>query len=428
MNKFKYYINILIFFTAIFLISIINLISPKNETVSETENRALAGKPSYSNENLLSGQYFRDFESYFADHFLKREILVQKSKDISSLKGIQREEEVFLVDYDGQNVGGGESQEEQEENDDTKDEEKEIKDKTEPATKGNLLILNDTVMEIYKFNEASSKSYANMINTVKDKMGDDVKVYSLIAPIQIEFLENKKYKDLSDSQLDCIEFLKSNFSKDIISVDAYKTLHDHIDEYVYYRTDHHWTALGAYYGYTGFAETAGFEAVPLDEYKKEVAPGFLGHLSTINPSEKVNDNPDDVVYYNPPVKSSMEVFYYDKETGEKKSYEGAVISKSYLDTDQKYGVFIGGDFPLGVIKTNAGTDKKIMVIKDSYGNSFIPFLVAHYSEIYVVDPRHYKESIINLAHENGINEVLFVNYILTTNFQAYMDSVLKLTE
>lgn len=425
MNKFKYYINILIFFTAIFLISMLNLISPKNETISEIENRALAKKPSYSKENLLSGQYFRDFESYFADHFLKREILVQKSKDISSLKGIQREEEVFLVDYDGQNVGGGESQGE---SDDTDDEKNEEKDKTESATKGNLLILNDTVMEIYKFNEASSKSYANMINSVKEKLGDNVKVYSLITPIQIEFLENKKYKDLSDSQLDSIKYVKSNLSKDIISVDAYKTLHDHIDEYVYYRTDHHWTALGAYYGYTGFAEAAGFQAIPLDEYKKDEAHGFLGHLSTINPSEKVNNNPDDVTYYIPPVKSKMEVFYYDKETGEKKSYEGSVISKSYLDTDQKYGVFIGGDFPLGVIKTNAGTDKKIMVIKDSYGNSFIPFLVAHYSEIYVVDPRHYKESIINLAHENGINEVLFVNYILTTNFQTYMDSVLKLTE
>lgn len=425
MKNFKYYINILIFFAAIFLISALNLISPKNETVSETENRTLAEKPSYSDETLLSGQYFRDFESYFADHFLKREILVQKSKVISSLRGIQREEEVFLVDYDGQNVGGGESQEEK---DDTKDEENESKDKTQPATKGNLLILNDTVMEIYKFNETSSKSYANMINSVKEKLGDDVKVYSLIAPIQIEFLENKKYNDLSDSQLDSIEYIKSNFSKNIISVDAYKPLQDHIDEYVYYRTDHHWTALGAYYGYTGFAEAAEFETIPLDEYKIESAPGFLGHLSTINPSEKVNDNPDDVVYYIPPVKSKMEVFYYDKETGEKKSYEGAVISKSYLDTDQKYGIFIGGDFPLGVIKTNAGTEKKIMVIKDSYGNSFIPFLVAHYSEIYVVDPRHYKESIINLAHENGINEVLFVNYILTTNFQTYMDSVLKLTE
>jgi hypothetical protein len=122
----------------------------------------------------------------------------------------------------------------------------------------------------------------------------------------------------------------------------------------------------------------------------------------------------------------MKVFYYDKETGEKKSYNGKVITKSYADLDQKYGIFLGGDFALGVIKTNAKTDKKIMVIKDSYGNAFIPFLTPHYSEIYVVDPRHYKESIVDLVNENEIGEVMFLNYILTTNFDSFMNSVLNL--
>ena len=413
------FLNIFIFMSLIYLITILNMLAPKDKTISEVENRTLAQKPIFSMDNLLSGKYFRDFESFFADHFFDREKLVKISKDITSLKGIKREEEVFLVDFDGQNVGGN-----QESEDDVS--EKPDNTNTEGSTKGNLLILNDTVMELYKFNQEKAKLYADMINTAQSNFGEDVKVYSLLAPIQIEFLDNDKYKNLSDSQIDAIKFVNDNFSDNIIPVDAYTPIKEHIDEYVYYRTDHHWTALGAYYAYTGFAKQAELEIVPLENYKAGEAPGFLGHISTVNPAEKVNNNPDNVIYYNPPVKTDMKVFYYDKETGEKKSYNGKVITKSYADLDQKYGIFLGGDFALGVIKTNAKTDKKIMVIKDSYGNAFIPFLTPHYSEIYVVDPRHYKESIVDLVNENEIGEVMFLNYILTTNFDSFMNSVLNL--
>ncbi len=419
MNKKNHlsFLNIFIFISLIYLITILNMLTPKNKTISEVENRTLAQKPVFSMDSLLSGKYFRDFENFFADHFFARENLVKISKSISSLKGIKREEEVFLVDFEGQNVGGNQEQ---------KDSKKPEVNNAEVSTKGNLLILNDTVMELYKFNEDKAKLYADMINTVSGTLGENVKVYSLLAPIQIEFLNNEKYKNLSDSQIDAIKFVNENFSDNIIPVDAYTPIKEHIDEYVYFRTDHHWTALGAYYGYTGFADAAGLEAVPLGSYKKNIAPDYLGYISTVNPSVTVNGNPDDVVYYIPPVKTDMNVFYYDKDSGEMKSYNGSVINKKYVFLDQKYGVFLGGDFALGVIKTNVKTDRKIMVIKDSYGNAFVPFLTPHYSEIYVVDPRHYKESIVDLVNENDIGEVMFLNYILTTNFDNFMDSVLNL--
>jgi hypothetical protein len=283
-------------------------------------------------------------------------------------------------------------------------------------------------MELYKFNQNNAKLYADMINTVSSKLGKSVNIYSLLAPIQIEFLNNDKYSNLSDSQIDAIKFINDNYSENIIPVDAYTPIKEHINEYVYYRTDHHWTALGAYYGYTGFVNAAELKVIPLNKYKEKEAPGYLGYISTVNPSEKVNNNPDNLIYYNPPVTTNMKVFYYDKETNKQKSYNGEVIDKKYVSLDQKYGVFLGGDFALGVIKTDAKTNRKIMVIKDSYGNAFIPFLTPHYSEIYVVDPRHYKESIVNLVNENKISEVLFLNYILTTNFDSFMNSVLDLVK
>lgn len=403
----KYKINIVMFFSILSAISILNMLSPKDRAVSEAENRALAGRPEVSAESILTGKFSMDFENYFADQFLGREKLAASGKNLSSLRGIKRTQEVSLVDFEGQNAGGN-------------------TDENDVSTNGNLLILDDTVMEIYKFDEAKSKQYADMISTLENMLEDDVKIYSLLAPVQIEFLSEKIYKDLSDSQLDGIGFVNSNLSGDVIPVDAYHPIHDHIDEYVYFRTDHHWTALGAYYGYTGFAKAAGFEPIPLDKYTKGEAPGFLGYLSKAAPSEKVNGNPDNIVFYEPPVHSDMDIYFYDKESGEKKSYKGSVINKSYAEGNLKYGIFLGGDFPLGIIKTNANTGKKTLVIKDSYGNAFIPFLLPHYSEIYVVDPRHYKESIVALVQANTIDEVLFLNYILTTNFTGYIDSALKL--
>ena len=417
-NKFKSKTNIIVFISALFIISFINMISPKTQTISNAENRNLAAKPEFTFESFYSGKYIRSYENYFADHFLLRDLLVVTSKRLASMNGIPREQEVALVDFDGQNVGGGDSESEGENKEDT----------TQPNTNGNLLILNDTVMELYKFNETTSKLYADMLNTLSTKVGNEVKVYSLIAPIQIEFLGEKKYQNLSDSQIDSINYINSNLSERVTPVDAYTPLKEHIDEYVYFRTDHHWTGLGAYYGYTGFAKATEITPLPIDEFKIGEAPGYLGQLSTVNPSEKVTSNPDNVIYYYPPVESKLQVYFYDTESGEKKSYEGAVINETYVDNDQKYGIFIGGDFPLGIIKTNANTDKKIMVIKDSYANAFIPFLVPHYSEIYVVDPRHYKENIPLLVEENNIDEVLVLNYILTTSFESYIDNVLKLME
>ena len=194
-------LNILIFISLIYTVTILNILTPKNKAISEVENRTLAQKPVFSVDNLLSGKYFRDFESFFADHFFDRENLVKISKNISSLKGIKREEEVYLVDFEGQNVGGNRNNEDGEK----------PEDNAVVTTKGNLLILNDTVMELYKFNEDKAKLYADMVNTVSSTLGENVKTYSLLAPIQIEFLNNEKYKNLSDSQIDAIKYVNDNF-------------------------------------------------------------------------------------------------------------------------------------------------------------------------------------------------------------------------
>jgi len=262
------HINILIFVSLIFIISILNIFSPKDKAISEVENRTLAQRPAFTWDKLLKGEYFREYEDFFADHFYDRENLVETSRYITALKGIRREEEVFLVQFAGQNVAGNVEVEEDEEFSKV-DENEEIDgeniaetevlaeanepsnaepsnnetaaaqvSKNKPAdedtatTTGNLLILNDTIMEIYKFDANKAKYYANMVNAIREKLDGSVKVYSLLAPVQIEFLANDKYKGLSDSQHEAIEFVKSNFNENIIPVNAYSAIAEHKDEYL----------------------------------------------------------------------------------------------------------------------------------------------------------------------------------------------------
>lgn len=406
-------INIVVFFTLLFSISILNLFSPKDKTISVIENRTLGQKPEISYTSIITGEFSKKFESYISDHFMYREKLVAGSNFIASLNGIKRNDSIQIVAFSGQNVGGNLEN-----------------DNLELSQSGNVLILNDTIMEIYKFKKESSKKYAEMINKLNKSLPKDTKLYSLIVPIQIEFNVNEKIKNLSDSQREGINYINNLLDEDIIKVDVYDEIKKHIDEYVYFRADHHWTQLGAYYAYTKFCEKANIKPTPLDEYSKHEINNFLGYLSTINPTEKVNNNPDKIIYYKTNIESSMRIFYYEKDTDELKFFTSSVIDKSYENKDntQKYGIFLGGDYPISSIKTNANSNRKIIIIKDSYANAFVPFLLDHYKEIYIIDPRHCRENIIDMINENNIDDVMFLNYILTPNFENYQESVLKLIQ
>ncbi len=287
------------------------------------------------------------------------------------------------------------------------------------------LIIKNTAMETFTYKEEAEKFYADAINQFQKRVNQNperkVNVYSMVLPSQIEFVKGEKYKSLSRSQFEAINYLNSCFNSEITAIDAYSALKQRSNEYIYFRTDHHWTALGAYYAYCKFMETTGRVPMPLESFEISKAEKFLGSLYEKTCSTKLKENPDTVFIYKPFVKSDYKIYENNGTVLERN-----VINMEHAKGFNKYLVFISGDNPLGIIKTEVKNGKKILVFKDSYGNAFIPYLVNHYEEIHIIDPRHYEKNAAEYVINNDIQDVMFLNYsIVISYYNGYAKNIIK---
>ena len=183
------------------------------------------------------------------------------------------------------------------------------------------------------------------------------------------------------------------------TIDMYSALEEHKDEEIYYRTDHHWTSLGAYYGYTALMEAMGMEAVPLDESAKvTVSDSFYG--TTFSTSGVRWVAPDHIDRYISG--DGVKVTGYPEGS----PVESSLYVDSYLDKKDKYSSFLGGNQPLCVIETEHTDAPKVLVIRDSYSDSLAPFLTQSFSEIHLFDTRMNKTSIKAYVEENDIDQVV----------------------
>jgi len=289
---------------------------------------------------------------------------------------------------------------------------------------GYWLVVDGKAVQLFKFNKESFEYYSQILNKYSQKMGSGVKIYSMIPPTASEFVQLKRYKGITDSQNDALGFLKSKLDKSITSVNVYDTLNEHKDEYIYFRTDHHWTALGAYYAYASFMEAKQEQPVPLVQYEKLDLGNYLGSSYTKTLNKSLEKNPDNFIAYKPFTNYEY-IMHYGKD-----EEEADVIDMKYADQiSNKYLTFISsGGGTWSVIKTDVHNGKRIMVIKDSFGNALVPFLLPHYEEIYVVDARFYSikatgKTIVEFAHDKGIDELLFVIYMEDVNWHKFMSGV-----
>ena len=161
----------------------------------------------------------------------------------------------------------------------------------------------------------------------------------------------------------------------------------------------------------------GVEPVPLNNYAKTTVEGFLGSMHSRSLSKQMEANPDTVELYHPFVAYD----YYVLQNGEQLTVP--LLDMRHAENKNKYGIFIGGDRPLAKIVTEQKDLGKIMVIKDSYGNALVPFLIPHYSEIYIVDPRHYKHPVLDLIKSENIDEVLILNNIMVTESDDFANII-----
>lgn len=262
--------------------------------------------------------------------------------------------------------------------------------------------------ELYTYLDPVAKNYAKSINKVADSLKGKADVYNMVIPLssEITFPDNRRQDISSSNQRDAMQQIQAKMGENVKSVDIYDTLMKHRDEYVYFRTDHHWTSLGAYYAYEQFCAVKGIEPEALDSFEKKDFEGFLGSFYNDTSDAKLKKNPDVVTAYYPHAESILHVTASD---GMK--YDWPVIyDVSNYDAGLKYSTFIASDNPYTVIENKELDDgSSCIVVKESFGNAFIPFLVDHYQKIYVIDYRYWTGSICELAEKKKVQDVLFLN-------------------
>ncbi len=427
-------VDVLFFLLTLTLLGLANFFNTEKPTVSALEHRALAKRPEFSARALFSGAYFRGLENYYSDTFILRDGLVKASREIKQAFSILGPGVSLVTDYeklpDPPEKEGETSPEEPVETEDPPDNDPKPPevDDGDDRNVGYWLVVDGQAVQLFKFNKENFDFYADVLNLYRAKLDQDVKIYSMIAPSNSEFVQLRQYKGITDSQNEALYYLNSRLDPGIRSVNVYDALNRHTGEYLYFRTDHHWTALGAYYGYCAFMEARGEKPVPLEKYQRIDLEGFLGssYSKTLDPS--LEENPDILSVYLPFTEHEFTIYY--AEEGQK----SAVIDLQYADsTTDKYLVFISsGGGTWGVIKTEVNNGKRILVVKDSFGNALAPFLLPHYEEIYIVDSRFYSigatgKNILQFIEDNGINEVLFISYMENVNWHEFMEGVQALT-
>ena len=384
-------------FVLVFVFFAVLIVMPADVESVLSENREPAKMPEITFESIISGEFFADFETYLSDNIGLRGKLIAISNKFNSLKGIKSYGYISEVNAD---LGTG-----------------------DVTTQKGLLIANDKIMEIYKVNPEFRDNYVAMINHYAEKLPEDINLYSMIIPTQIEFSE-KQYKELADSQKDTIEYIYSKTDERVNCVDAYSALLNHKDEYIYFKTDHHWTTLGAYYAYREFAKAAGVNGADIGNFEEKKAENFLGYLYNQAQATELKDKPDTIYYYTDGNKYPFDAWAW--ENGEIVKYKGAIFNVPEIGVETKYSLFMGGDHSLLDLKSDVNNGICVLVLKDSYANAFMPWLVNSFERVVAVDPRSFGGNISDIVAEYGVTDVLLMNYTLTTNFNEIIQAEMRI--
>lgn len=274
---------------------------------------------------------------------------------------------------------------------------------------GVVVQVGDTVYELYNYSEDAADIYATAVNKAAEDLSGKAQVYCLMIPLSsaITFPDNLRDQISGSDQKQAIQKIGRKLDDAVTYVDFYDDLMAHRDEYIYFRTDHHWTARGAYYAYEKFCKAKGIAPEALDSYETKEFDGFLGSFyNDTNKDAKLGANPDVVTAYLPKMSAICHV-----EDSKGNKYDSQVIyDETKAPASLKYSAFIAGDNPYTEIVNRDLTDgSACIVLKESFGNAFVPFLVDHYQTIYVIDYRYWSGNVGTLAEEKGVTDVIFVN-------------------
>ena len=362
---FKY---VLLVFAMVIIIADACLIIQHNKAFSETENRMLQQIPKLTEQTLLSGRFMSQAEDFVADQFFLRDKWIAVKRKSDAIIGRQTSNGVILG-KDGYLM----------------------EDAAAPA-------------------EASFEKNLSAIRTFA-AAHPDVNIVMSVAPNAV-CICNQLLPDhipVRDQNQD-LDAVKKAVSSSLTYVDLRNALSKHKEEYIYYKSDHHWTSLGAKYAFEELAKSLLSEDMttdlgeedPKDHLKKyTVTEDFSGTMASTSGAFDVMDSIDIYVY-------EMDSFQYVVEYTDEQRKTATVYNSAALEQKNKYEVFFGGNHPQINIKTTNLNKRSLLIFKDSYANALIPFLLPYYQTVTIVDPRYYSDDIEKLISDNQITDILFL--------------------
>lgn len=450
------------FFVTLAVLTVVSFIIPLRPTQSQMEKRKLQEFPAFSVDGLVSGDYFDEINLWFSDTFPGREGWLQLASFTSSLHGsselaiegdlpmelmevpdFQEEPPVtspqpelpedtppVVMETEPTKPEATEAEPAETKPVETKPAETEPA-ATEPAPTAwggvdaandedilwteSVIQIGDSVFSALGFSQDNSRSYIAAINDfAADAEEAGITVVSAPPPTAVGILveEEFQYKLRSSSQVDILRYLHDGISDSVVKVDTVSALLAHNDEYVYFRTDHHWTALGAYYAYEAVCRALGMEPVDIDTMEVIDMGDFIGSLygRAKNPWKLKRDN----LYVYMPQGDITNTVYYSTIYGSGQAYPMLTVDANWSD-DSKYSVF-GTDWPINHLENRDQKGKpNCIVVKDSFGNCFLPFLTQNFENIYAVDYRKFRDMpLIQLAETYDCDYVIFMPYLAAT--------------
>lgn len=400
------------------------------ESYSEVEKRELKKFPEFTWSEFVSGNYFDNINLWFSDTFPLRDGFVSLNTKITNAFGINtvqvhgdisQSDEIPDINTSEQTPTGDSSAEQSQPT--VSEPEPQL-----PAVEqlGAMLIVDNAAYEYYNFNQAVADNYAATVNRAAAILEGRSQVYSMIVPtsMAITLPEDYKANTNSSDQQKAIEYMYSLMTPNVSKVDVYSSLFAHKDEYIFFRTDHHWTALGAYYAYRDLMNAKGATPAELSAFNEYKFEGFLGSFyAESGQKASLGNTPDYVLAYEPVQLQKIHTFTAAGEVN-----YSIVSDGNKLSAANKYLTFVCGDHPYGIMTNPTITDgSSCLVVKESFGNAMVAYLTQNYQNVYVVDYRYingvFPGTLNQFVEERGIQDVIFVNNISATRSPALVNAM-----
>lgn len=270
----------------------------------------------------------------------------------------------------------------------------------------------DQVRALMAFGGTSKggNGYVDLLNTLSESF-PGVNVYAMVAPLATEFYLPEKAKKCSNPQKPFIESIRSRLAPGVKFVDIYSELAKHTEEDIYLRTDHHWAGLGGFYAAKKLAETAGVPFRDLNAYDRCIIHGFVGSMYGYSKDIAIKNAPEDFVYYTPNAvdyTATYVIYTLDRNFNiikESKPSQGQFFKKFKDGSSNAYLTFIGSDQVFVKVQTSTPGHRKLLLIKDSYGNAVPGNLFYSFNEVHVVDFRYFTHNLKQYVKDNGITDL-----------------------